>query len=132
MGFGIIGAGLIGKKRGEAIRAMNQNVVAVFDVDQKRASGLAAELGGAAEISVDTLLGRKDVEHVVIATFHDQLAKLAVQALRAGKNVLVEKPAGRVLADVKSIREEAQRAKRVVRVGFNHRFHPALLEANNS
>lgn len=131
MGFGIIGAGLIGKKRAEAIRGLEQNVVAVFDVDQKRSNGLAAELGGAAEMSVESLLSRKDVDHVVIATFHDQLPKLTCQALRAGKNVLVEKPAGRNPTEIKTIREEAQRSKRTVRVGFNHRFHPALLEAKD-
>jgi predicted dehydrogenase len=129
MNFGIIGAGLIGKKRGEAIHALGGKISAVFDVDQKRASALASEFNSTAEASLDSLLEHKEIEHVVIAAYHNELPKLTTQALRAGKNVLVEKPAGRISAEIKSIREEAQRSKRTVRVGFNHRFHPALLDA---
>jgi predicted dehydrogenase len=43
--------------------------------------------------------------------------------------VLVEKPAGRSAREVESIGEAARLANRRVRVGFNHRYHPAIRKA---
>lgn len=131
MNFGIIGAGLIGQKRGAALRELGDPVVAVADASAERAGALATQLGAAAESSAEALLKRADVDAVVIATFHDSLGALAARALEAGKHVLVEKPAGRNPAELRALgAAAAARPDRVLRVGFNHRFHPALLEAH--
>jgi predicted dehydrogenase len=53
---------------------------------------------------------------------------MAEQALRAGAHVLVEKPAGLGTAQVERLIRAAQKAGRVAKVGFNHRFHPAISE----
>ena len=53
----------------------------------------------------------------------------AMDALAAGKHVLVEKPAARSVEEVDRLIAAAARAGTQVRVGFNHRYHPALLEA---
>jgi predicted dehydrogenase len=66
---------------------------------------------------------------VVVATVHDALATNAVAALEAGAHVLVEKPAGIGVADIDSIAEASSRAGKLVKVGFNHRFHPGIARA---
>ena len=66
------------------------------------------------------------VDIVVVATTNDALADIAVAAIEAGKHVLVEKPAGRSVAEIDRIADAAKQRGRLVRVGFNHRYHPAL------
>ena len=62
-----------------------------------------------------------------MATIHDWLAELSEQALRAGAHVLVEKPAGISSdPDRPPDRVPSSACGRLVKVGFNHRFHPAL------
>jgi predicted dehydrogenase len=66
---------------------------------------------------------------VVVATTNDRLADLTRGAVEAGKHVLVEKPAARSVAELVPVIEAATRRGRLVRVGFNHRYHPALQKA---
>lgn len=125
---GIVGCGLIGHKRAEALRAQDA-VVAACDVRRESAEDLAAAHPGAiatAELD-EVLAARPDV--VVVAATHDELAPIARRALGAGAHVLVEKPAGLGVADVDGLRAAADRAGRLVKVGFNHRFHPGLTRA---
>jgi predicted dehydrogenase len=70
-----------------------------------------------------------DVDLVVVATTNDALTPIAIAAVEAGKHVLVEKPAARTVSELDRLIAAAERHHRQVRVGFNHRYHPALLEA---
>jgi predicted dehydrogenase len=123
----IIGCGLIGRKRAEALGPTDE-LVGCVDVVPEAAAALARDFGGSACTRVDEVLALgPDV--VVVATSHDQLAHLAEQALAAGAHVLVEKPAGISGSQVAQLAHAADRAERLVKVGFNHRFHPALARA---
>ena len=124
----IVGCGLVGAKRAAAARAGGHRVVAVADHDAARAAALAAETGAKAFDDPAAAIGAA-VDAVVVATSHDALAGLAGAAVEAGRHVLVEKPAGRNLAEAERLREAARAAGVVVKVGFNHRFHPALVAA---
>lgn len=115
----IVGCGLIGGKRAEALRSQDQ-VVGTYDVVRD-----AAERLGPAADSYEALLALEP-DVVVIATSHDQLSALGVQALEAGAHVLVEKPAGVSVAQVDALAAAAERTGKLVKVGFNHRFHPGL------
>jgi predicted dehydrogenase len=127
MNIGIVGCGLIGTKRAKSVGA--HKVSWVTDVVAVREQQLAQSVAGA-QIAKDwrDLLKKKDVDAVVIATTHDQLATIAGAALEAGKHVLVEKPGARDAAELKPVLALARRTGLVVRVGFNHRFHPSLLK----
>src|SRR5206468_3054314 len=70
-----------------------------------------------------------DVDAVIVATTHDQLPTISLGAIKAGRHVLVEKPAGRMLSEVQAVADAANKHQRIVKVGFNHRFHPALQKA---
>jgi predicted dehydrogenase len=72
---------------------------------------------------------KANADAVIVATTHDHLAAIAIGAIEAGRHVLVEKPAGRRLADAQAIAAAAAKHKRTVKAGFNHRFHPAFLKA---
>ena len=88
---------------------------------EKTARGLACRF--------KTCRGSPEVDAVIVATFNSMLAEVSAAAIRAGKHVLVEKPAG---VSVKQIDELIALEKRhgvCVRVGFNHRHHPAFIKA---
>jgi predicted dehydrogenase len=133
-GAGIIGCGLVGRKRALALRALGVPTPVVFDADPSRAHGLAEELGGGVEAveSAAEATGRRDVDFVVVATPHDALAAEAIAALTRDCDVLVEKPAARSTDELDAVAEAARRAGRTVRVGFNHRFHPAVRAARDA
>ncbi len=123
---GIVGCGLMGRKRAAAL--VPDELVAAFDVDAGAASSLVAECGGTVSGSLDELL-EQGADVVIVAVTHDRLAETACKALVAGAHVLVEKPAGIGSSDVGRIQEVAAAAGRMVKVGFNHRFHPGIERA---
>jgi predicted dehydrogenase len=127
--IGIVGCGLVGAKRAKAL-AGEGRLVAVADRDQDRAQRLAADHPGASvEDDPLALCRRGDVDLVIVATTNDALAPLTLAAVQAGKHVLVEKPAARRAAELLPLVEAARQAGVVVKVGFNHRFHPGLRRA---
>jgi predicted dehydrogenase len=126
MRLAIVGCGLIGTKRAAA--AFSHEIVVVCDRDQGRAAQLAQRTGARPVGDWREAIGEQ-VDAVVVATTHDQLTAISVGALKAGRHVLVEKPAGRELSEVRTLAEAAAESKRIVKVGFNHRFHPAFLKA---
>jgi predicted dehydrogenase len=123
----VVGCGLIGHKRAAAL-GPGDELVASFDVAPEAARALAAEHGGRAAASLEELLAAAP-DVVVVAATHDRLAELSIAALEAGAHVLVEKPAGIGSAQVAAVAAAAERAGRLVKVGFNHRFHPGIASA---
>lgn len=126
MQLAIIGCGLIGAKRAAA--AAGHEIVVVCDRDRARAGALAQKTKARAVTDWRDAVAA-DVDAVIVATTHDQLAAISLGALEAGRHVLVEKPAGRALAEVQAVAAAATKHKRIVKTGFNHRFHPAFMKA---
>lgn len=127
VGVGILGCGQIGRKRAASLGSAR--LVACADVDATRAISLATTAAGAIATDVSGVIARQDVDVVIVATTNDALTPLAIAALDAGKHVLVEKPAARTAAELDRLSAAASRTDRLVRVGFNHRYHPALQKA---
>jgi predicted dehydrogenase len=126
-GVAIIGCGLIGQKRARALGGAR--LVVCSDLVAARAEGLATAYR--AEYCSDwrDAVRRDDVNIVVVAATNDALAMIAREAIEAGKHVLIEKPAGRSACEIDPLIEAAERRDVRVRVGFNHRYHPAMLKA---
>jgi predicted dehydrogenase len=128
MRLGIIGCGLIGEKRLTA--AHGHEVVICADIVSERAGRLAARAGARSTTRWQEAV-EADVDAVLVATAHDSQAEIARAAIENGKHVLVEKPAGRSAAEVAPVVDAARKYRRVVGVGFNHRFHPAIAKAHD-
>jgi len=127
-GVAIVGCGLIGQKRARALAGAR--LAACADLDVRRAQGVAATSPGAiATADWREAIDRDDVGIVIVATINDSLAEISRYAAEAGRHVLVEKPAGRTVAEIDEVIAAAAASKRLVRVGFNHRYHPALQKA---
>lgn len=130
LGVGIVGAGLIGGKRAEALEAVGgATLVAVSDVDNKKA--LEFSQGHHSQIFErwEDLVASKDIDIVIIAVPNKFLLPIAIKALENGKHILAEKPFGRTAEESRQMVEAAQGHKRLIKVGFNHRFHPAIFMA---
>jgi predicted dehydrogenase len=122
---GVVGCCLIGAKRAAALEQAGDEAIACYDIDADAARRLAQLHGCRPCQTLEELLDTEP-QVVVVATVHDRLAELAEQALAAGAHVLVEKPAGISVAEIDRLIERARSGGRLVKVGFNHRFHPAL------
>ena len=124
----VIGCGLIGKKRAITF-PKNIELAGCFDEVASNMESFAAEFNTHAFSSVESILKIPNLSFVVIATRHDSLHSLAIQALKAGKHVLIEKPGAINYLELKDICEEARRKELKVHIGYNHRYHPAFRKA---
>jgi predicted dehydrogenase len=129
MNYAIVGCGLIGKKRLLALPAGSKLVVAC-DTNLSRAQALV-ELAktGRATASYQEAVADPEVKVVIVATINSTLAEITEAAIRAGKHVIVEKPAGISVEQIDRLIELEKKHAVCVRVGFNHRFHPAFQKA---
>jgi predicted dehydrogenase len=124
----MIGCGLIGQKR---LSNLPPGAITVAcDLNLDRANKLAAQSPGClATDSVEQAVTSPNVDVVMVATLNATLAAIAGQAIQAGKHVLVEKPGGINVAELDQLEALAQKHRVLVRVGYNHRYHPAGLKA---
>jgi len=129
MNYAIIGCGLIGKKRVTGMPAGSQLIVAC-DTNLPRAEELVKlAKSGRAVADFNDAVSDPKVEVVFIATLNSMLAPIALAAVKQGKHVLVEKPAAIHTKELDEIEAAAKKTGALVRVGYNHRYHPAALKA---
>jgi len=125
----ILGCGLIGEKRGKQVG--ENEIVGVFDPIKDRARRLGTDLGAKVFESEDDLIQKSNADIVIVAAINRQLAPLALKCVKAGKHVLVEKPAAISVTEISELEAAAKSKGVAVKVGFNPRFHPALLKARD-
>ncbi len=130
-GVGIIGAGLIGTKRADAMAKTGYGkLIVVADPDISRATSLAKKYGAEAIGDWKKIITRDDVSVIVVAVPNVFTKQIVVAALRAGKHILCEKPFGRNAKESREMVVAAKKAQRLIKVGLNHRFHPGVKKAH--
>jgi len=128
MRIAIVGCGVIGNRRAKALG--EHSLVACADASIERAQALAAlHPNCAASQDWREAATRHDVDAVIVSTTNDVLVPAALAAVQAGKHVLVEKPGARNAAELQTLADAVAEAKVVAKIGFNLRFHPALVKA---
>jgi len=127
---GIIGCGLIGKKRAAALDAMSV-LVAASDTEISRAKDLFYGREGYVTNDWQKIVRSQDVDVVIVSTRHDSLAEITEAALCAGKHVLVEKPGAKNAAQIKRLIELSKSKNLKVHIGFNHRYHRSIRKAKS-
>jgi len=128
--FAVVGCGLIGCKRIAALpaEAILKYVFDIVPANAERAAQLV-DYPVAIASSLRSILDDNSVDVIVIATSHHELVPIALQAVKARHHVLLEKPGGMSYDDIERLRTVVGLADFKVHVGYNHRFHPSLLEA---
>ena len=120
----LVGAGVIGAVHGEVISQLADRLelVAVVDVHPDRAERLSAERGGKVFTSLTEALAAVPVDIVVVCTPTGEHGDVAIEALEAGKHVIIEKPAETNVAKTDLIIEAQRKAGTLVAVISQHRF----------
>lgn len=129
MKIGIIGCGLIGRKRAQSICRPNE-LIMVCDTNLESAAGLSRDFGNI-EYTDDyqKLIEKKDIELVIVAVPNFLAARIVLSAVSNGKHVIVEKPGAIASSELLPIMEAIKDTDIKVKVGFNHRYHPTMLKA---
>jgi len=93
LGFAIVGCGVIAPFHARAISDLpNARLVAVMDLHEERAAQRGAEFGVDHSTAIEDVLRRPDVDVVCVCVPSGRHTEVGVQAARAGKHLVVEKP----------------------------------------
>ena len=123
---GIVGLGKMGGIRAETVRRRDDTILISGTDPTPPTTGF-----GDLEILPDyeSVLA-SSVDAVFVCTPNRFIPEVVVAALDAGKHVFCEKPPGRTMDDVARIQAaETRNPGLVLKVGFNHRYHFAVMEA---
>jgi predicted dehydrogenase len=125
---GVIGVGYLGRLHAQKMASFpDVAFVGVSDVDPVRGRAVAAEAGTAFFADRKNLLPRVDAVSVAVPTTAHY--RVAMDALRAGVHVLLEKPIAATVREGRALVREAAARKRVLQVGHLERFNPAVVSA---
>lgn len=130
--LGLIGCGGMGNADMRAFLSVpNVEFVALCDVDQNRLRETAGKTGARPDTYGDfrRVIERKDIDAVVIATPDHWHAIPALEALRAGKDVYLEKPLAHTIAEGQLLVKTVQDTNRILQVGLQQRSGSIFLEA---
>jgi UDP-N-acetyl-2-amino-2-deoxyglucuronate dehydrogenase len=133
-GFGIVGTGVIAAIHADAIALLSKTglpdarLVAVTDVAGGAVAAFAAAHGCPAEPDLGALLARSDVDVVCVCVPSGLHAAIGVQAAKAGKHLVVEKPIDVSLEAADRLIDAARAAGVALTVISQHRFDPGLVE----
>jgi predicted dehydrogenase len=131
MKVGILGAGLQGRRRSNALKqSKTDELVIVADVNLNAARMLATDMHCQSTNRWEDVTNRKDIDTVIVCTPTYLHLPMSIEAFNHGKHVLCEKPLGRNPEEAGKIIEAAQLNNRILGSGFNHRFHPAVYKAH--
>ena len=122
---GVIGTGAIGVEHARRInqRIGGASVVAVTDIDGKRAKEVAAAIGARALSTGRDVIAAPDVDVVVVTSWGPTHEEFVLASIAAGKPVFCEKPLATTAAGCMRIVEaEMKHGKRLVQVGFMRRY----------
>ena len=128
---GIIGAGGIAQAHLRAISTIEEiEAVAVADIIRERAQQ-TAETWGIPHVYDDyrEMLKHEDIDMVNVCTFHQAHCAPSVDALKAGKHVLVEKPMAATLEDAVTMTKAARDSDKLLMVALKTRFSPDMQAA---
>ena len=120
----VLGCGYWGSNHIRTLKSLGA-LHAVSDANSARAEGFAVEQDCQA-IAPDDLFGRDDVDAIVMALPPQFHAEMAIRAVEAGKDVLVEKPIALTVPDAERAVAAAKAAGRIFMTGHVLRFHPAF------
>lgn len=131
--MGVIGTGFWGRNHSRVFTELpNVKLEALCDLDEERARGVAQRYGVPVVYSnYKDLLRDDNVDAVTICTPSNTHGEVATAALRAGKDVLIEKPMAVEVTEARRVLNLARKLDNIVSVGFIERFNPVVQKTKN-
>lgn len=125
----ILGAGFMGKMHAECYHNLpNANLVAIGDVELKKASELAKRYNARASSQPEELLEDRDIDLIDICLPTFLHKEYVIKSAQAEKQILCEKPIALTLQDAEEMVKTAKRAKVRFMVAQVLRFHPEYVK----
>lgn len=128
MKVGIIGCGLIGRKR--VLSLQNDDIlVACCDINEEIGIKFSEEFKCDYFNKYSDLIKLTDCDIIIVSVINKFAKEIVLHALKHNKHVLLEKPMGRNVKESLSMYNESLKHQKIFKIGFNHRFHPAIRKA---
>ena len=123
--FGIAGYGKMGKIREQSISdSQYASLVAIFEINEYECNDKRAYKCS----SFDELISL-DIDAIIISSYVSVAADYVIRALEEGKNVFCENPPAMNSDEILGVIRAEKRSGKVLKYGFNHRFHYSVMEA---
>lgn len=131
IGVGIIGCGRIAQMRHlpEYRDNPDATIIGVYDFDRQRAEEIAKKYGTKVYKSYKDLLSESDIDAVSVCVRNSDHCKISVDAMRAGKHVLCEKPMAVSIEECKEMVRVSKETGRFLMIGHNQRLSRAHIKA---
>lgn len=125
--FAIVGCGHIAHRH---VKHINDHllgeIVGVFDIDSNKLSTFTKKYKLNAFRSFDELLANDSIDVINVCTPNGTHADIAIQALKAGKHAVVEKPMSISVADAKEMKTVAEDENKTLFVVKQNRYNPPV------
>ncbi|GAB4408361.1 MAG: Gfo/Idh/MocA family oxidoreductase [Thermodesulfovibrionales bacterium] len=123
----VVGVGSLGQHHARIYSELpDVELVGVVDIDRERAKGVALRYGAKAYYDYRDLL--EDVDALSIAVPTTYHFGIALDCLREGKDILVEKPITATVAQADELIAEAEKMQRILQVGHLERYNPGVID----
>jgi predicted dehydrogenase len=129
---GLLGAGGRGTYvAGRAKEFGNADIAALADIYQPRIDNARKQLNPAITVDADyrALLDRKEIDAVIIGAPDHWHVPMTIAAVRAGKDVYVEKPLTHSVEEGRAVIDAVAQSGRIVQVGYQQRSYPHFQQA---
>lgn len=125
--YGLIGFGGMGKWHTEILENVPEiELAGIYDIKEEKRK-LAEEAGFHTYETEEAMLADESIDVILVATPNDTHRPIALHAMEAGKNVIVEKPATLSLKELTELEDMAGKTGRFLTVHQNRRWDEDLL-----
>ncbi len=126
MRVAVIGIGNMGKHHARVYSKLkNVKLVAISDLDEKKKK-IARKFGCKFYRNYKEMLKKEKIDAVSVVVPTKLHEEIAIECIKAGKNILIEKPISNTIESAKRIIREAKKNKVKLTVGHIERFNPAV------
>jgi predicted dehydrogenase len=123
--FGIAGYGKMGKIREQTLSDFqNTSLVAIFEINEYDCRDKNVLKCNSFEELIHL-----DIDAIIISSYVSVAADYVIRALESGKHVFCEKPPAMNANEIKEVIQAEKNSGKVLKYGFNHRFHYSVMEA---
>lgn len=125
--YGLIGFGGMGKWHTEILEDVPEiELAGIYDIKEEKRK-LAEEAGFHTYETEEAMLADECIDVILVATPNDTHRPIALRAMEAGKNVIVEKPAALSLKELTEMEDAAEKTGRFLTVHQNRRWDEDFL-----
>ena len=124
----LVGCGYWGKNLCRNFQAMNALSTVVDATESGQASARLLAPNATILDNFTDILGDDQIQGIALATPAETHANLAIQAMRSGKDVFVEKPMALSISDAEAMQKIANETGCILMVGHLLEYHPAVLK----